>query len=989
MDKILEAVLVSPYSNAVKHGLIRRVLEAAKEPLDRQQCWSMLEVATKLFLLGDTKLKRDTGKEVFEAYAHHHPKEFEEFFSVRFILNLLQEGYGTLGTKSLKIIEYLHLGLQYLLQGSSADEVFSLLQTEVLRMVCERPGPKFCAGLAKLLSQNPQCIPTGKQLTLFCQQLVRSIGQFQCLSEAEDDIMEFLDHVIKVSGLLQKIWRAQTSSILPSLKELFTIISTTGQETPSNALASVVQFVPVELMDGVIKNLTNDDSISDAQMMTAINSIFSCDKCIIEHCYLTLMLTVFSKLYYPIVREGTLSVLKYMLLSFQHSPDAFHMLLPHIPKMVAALCKEDPKSGRSCLEQLAELIHCMIFRFSGFPDLYEPLMEAIKDLPVPNEERVKQLLGQNAWTSQKNELAPFYPRLAAKSNTGRIGLVNLGNTCYMNSVLQALFMASDFRQAVMYLKESDSQPLMMKLQRLFAFLEHSQRPAISPDNFLAASWPPWFSPGAQQDCSEYLKYLLDRLHEEEKTGRRINLKLRRSNSGPYIEEYQDFGKTLIEKMFGGKLMTNTCCLCCHNISLREEAFTDLSLAFPPPQKAAVRYGGSTSPALPIEEIGPKSTHSPLKSQNRMCRSPKRQRSPLKSEQPYVHIVPIEILGSHGKVETERPTFSRQYTEELEDHDGIEDAKNSAIASGEQTHAADGSRSVPDLINFFLSPEMLTGDNKYYCEMCASLQDAEKVVEVSEAPCYLILTLLRFSFDLKVMKRRKIIDNVYVPLVLKLPVRVSGKESPHKPSGIYLYKKTKPAYSGSNYISVIYDLCSVVVHSGISSESGHYYCYAREGLGTNGEGLISNGIQNVTSESQADSGSQWYLFNDTRVSFSSFESVSNVTSYLPKDTAYVLFYRQRTSQRGTAGPQHTSGAVKQYGEPPLSKEIMEAISKDNIQYLQEQEREARNRATYIPALSRSPMWWRGFGDDDDNEGSSGSCGPAAGGGGSGSFSRLVF
>lgn len=37
-----------------------------------------------------------------------------------------------------------------------------------------------------------------------------------------------------------------------------------------------------------------------------------------------------------------------------------------------------------------------------------------------------------------------------------------------------------------------------------------QRPAISPESFLSASWPPWFTPGAQQDCSEYLKYLLDR-----------------------------------------------------------------------------------------------------------------------------------------------------------------------------------------------------------------------------------------------------------------------------------------------------------------------------------------------------------------------------------------------------------------------------------------------------------------------------------------------
>lgn len=46
--------------------------------------------------------------------------------------------------------------------------------------------------------------------------------------------------------------------------------------------------------------------------------------------------------------------------------------------MVASLLKEDSNSGTSCLEQLAELVHCMVFRFPGFPDLYEPVMEAIK-----------------------------------------------------------------------------------------------------------------------------------------------------------------------------------------------------------------------------------------------------------------------------------------------------------------------------------------------------------------------------------------------------------------------------------------------------------------------------------------------------------------------------------------------------------------------------------------------------------------------------------
>lgn len=38
----------------------------------------------------------------------------------------------------------------------------------------------------------------------------------------------------------------------------------------SNTLASVVQYIPLELMEGTVRNLTNDRNISDAQMMTAI-----------------------------------------------------------------------------------------------------------------------------------------------------------------------------------------------------------------------------------------------------------------------------------------------------------------------------------------------------------------------------------------------------------------------------------------------------------------------------------------------------------------------------------------------------------------------------------------------------------------------------------------------------------------------------------------------------------------------------------------------
>ncbi|KAM6448707.1 ubiquitin carboxyl-terminal hydrolase 35 isoform 2-T3 [Liasis olivaceus] len=933
MDKILEAILASSYPDHMKQGLVRRIIEALKRTMDSEQCWSMLELSTNLFLLGDTKFKRSVGKEILEVCGLYHQEAFEEFFNAQFLLSLLQEGYGPLGKRSLYVFDYIYLGLPFVMDSASSNDIFSLLRTEVLRKICERPGLKQCVKISKLLIQYPLCIPMGKRQILFCQQLVRCIGQFHTTSGREEAVMDFLDQVIQVSLLLQKIWKTQMTAILPSLKELFTIISAIDQN-PSIALASVVQHVPLELMDSILRNLTNDDSITDLQMMTAIGRMIewiswplgkNLDKWIIAllkdlaavkkfsilmEVTLSKIERVFSKLLYPILREGALSILRYMLLSFQHSHEAFHLLLPHIPRVVAALQKENSNSALRCLDQLAELIHCMFFCFSGFPDLYEPLVEAIKALPIPNEDRIKHLLGQNAWTSQKNELASFYPRLASKSETGKIGLINLGNTCYMNSILQALFMASDFRRSVLNLAENNSQPLMAKLQWLFAFLEHSQRPAISPENFLLASWPPWFTRGAQQDCSEYLKYLLDRLHEEERTGRRICQKLKACSLLPSVDRQHSSNKTLIEKMFGGKIKTKIRCLKCLQVSSREEAFTDLSLAFPP---ADEYKAGLISSAFigSVEETCPEISQSRIQTQSRLKDLPDRSgklralgENPSKGS-------PIEMVGPKNE-EASLPLRSEQDAQPNKEFD---------LALQKQGSGSQTSRSVPDLINYFLSPEMLTAENRYHCENCASLQDAEKLTELTEGPHYLILTLLRFSFDLGTMRRKKILDNISVPLMLKLPVLMSSDPV------------RTPGWTSSckDFASVVYDLCSVVVHSGVSSESGHYYCYARECEDPATESLCKDTSWNVASAKSSDVEIQWYIFNDTRVFFSSFESVSNVTSFLPKDTAYLLFYRQRGSQSSN-GAGVESGWTNGGLHSP-DKSLMDAIAKDNILFLQ--------------------------------------------------------
>ncbi|XP_063112479.1 ubiquitin carboxyl-terminal hydrolase 35 isoform X2 [Cavia porcellus] len=1031
MDKILEAVVTSSYPASVKQGLVRRVLEAARQPLEREQCLALLALGARLYVGGADELPRRVGCQLLHVAGRHHPEVFAEFFSARRVLRLLQGGAGPPGVRALACVQ---LGLQLLPEGPAADEVFALLRREVLRTVCERPGPAACAQVARLLARHPRCVPDGPHRLLFCQQLVRCLGRFRCPSEGEEGAVEFLEQAQQVSGLLAQLWRTQPAAILPCLKELFAVISCTEEEPPSSALASVVQHLPLELMDGVVRNLSNDDSVTDSQMLTAISRMIdwvswplgkNIDKWIIAllkglaavkkfsiliEVSLAKIEKVFSKLLYPIVRGAALSVLKYMLLTFQHSHEAFHLLLPHIPPMVTSLVKEDSNSGTSCLEQLAELVHCMVFRFPGFPDLYEPVMEAIKDLHVPNEDRIKQLLGQDAWTSQKSELAGFYPRLMAKSDTGKIGLINLGNTCYVNSILQALFMASDFRHCVLRLTENNSQPLMTKLQWLFAFLEHSQRPAISPENFLSASWTPWFSPGTQQDCSEYLKYLLDRLHEEEKTGTRICQKLKQSSLPSPPEEPPSPSPTSVEKMFGGKIVTRICCLHCLNVSSREEAFTDLSLAFPPPERCRRRRLGSVM--FPAEEVGAREPPSVPQAPAASRVGPRRQRKHCITGDTPPTLLDIEGQAPPGAGEQGRPEEERKeepvereeegkevtVTEEeeqgkAEEEEGAKEKeeegekekeqeeaeekkekkekekeeeaaekeaeqegdslgrgmhKDAAPPSREQLCGPEGSRSVLDLVNYFLSPERLTAENRYYCESCASLQDAERVVELSQGPRYLILTLLRFSFDLRTMRRRKILDDVTIPLLLRLPLAGGRGQA--------------------------YDLCSVVVHSGVSSESGHYYCYAREGA--------ARPAPSLGTADRPEPENQWYLFNDTRVSFSSFESVSNVTSFFPKDTAYVLFYRQRPAEGSKTEP----GSPRARTEPTLHKDLMEAISKDNILYLQE--KEARSRAAYISALPASPHWGRGFDEDkDEDEGSPGGCNPAGGNGGD--FHRLVF
>lgn len=135
-----------------------------------------------------------------------------------------------------------------------------------------------------------------------------------------------------------------------------------------------------------------------------------------------------------------------------------------------------------------------------------------------------------------------------------------------------------------------------------------------------------------------------------------------------------------------------------------------------------------------------------------------------------------------------------------------------------------------LLDYYLQPEKLCGDNQYHCDVCGRLTDGERITMIVEAPPRLILTLKRFRFDPRSQQRTKLLQIVQLDKNIRLD-------------------------------KYQYELYAAVVHCGSSVDSGHYYTFAKD---------------------QSD----WYKFNDSSVIKTSIEDLCKLK---PPETPYVLFY----------------------------------------------------------------------------------------------------
>ncbi|WVZ85895.1 hypothetical protein U9M48_032753 [Paspalum notatum var. saurae] len=317
------------------------------------------------------------------------------------------------------------------------------------------------------------------------------------------------------------------------------------------------------------------------------------------------------------------------------------------------------------------------------------------------------------------------------------GLENFGNTCYCNSVLQALYFCIPFREQLLEYYTNNKNPgdaeenLLTCLADLFMqfhvvqstmnaifclasrdtmVVYHVELPllisqakkktgVIAPKRFVqrVKKQNELFRSYMHQDAHEFLNFLLNELVdilEKESSDAKDSPQSspEKAPNGPVQPLANGVKKeppvTLVHKNFQGILTNETRCLRCETVTARDETFLDLS-------------------------------------------------------------VDIE--------------------------------QNSSITS---------------CLKNFCSTETLNAEDKFFCDKCCSLQEAQKRMKIKKAPHILVIHLKRFKYIEQLGRYKKLSYRVVFPMELKLS-------------------------NTSDDVDTEYSLFAVVVHVGSGPNHGHY------------------------------------------------------------------------------------------------------------------------------------------------------------------------
>eukprot|EP00095_Tigriopus_kingsejongensis_P010320 maker-scaffold187_size272365-snap-gene-1.28 protein:Tk10320 transcript:maker-scaffold187_size272365-snap-gene-1.28-mRNA-1 annotation:"ubiquitin carboxyl-terminal hydrolase 38-like" len=1043
---------------------------------------SPADVSSLLALWAEWILNEDPDREplivefahgAFGSLSERHRPVFHEFVTPNFVIGAFTQ--NSRSQEKSRVVRFVSEILT-LLKSSNADQALEESQRTLVNVIkihlyaCLRAHGVHLGvaqSIALVYKTHPCVLPNPSEWTKFSNLVITLLAGYQ-IQHVGQDWEVFEQATEDVSLMLPLIWGRSSSvdGILDSLRVFYTIMSSEGKDylsSPGCGLLSIIDKIPTFFQEKAVQDMVEQSSQPSGEaravivletmikwltmrkakagispwIMSILRELQRRDRnsILIEIAY-SCTETLALALPQPKFTSAVEDIFFFFLLGFQHSESVFHAVVANVPHILTRLSalKWDER-----LQRLGEAVYFLMGRFPNFPDLYDPIQRTIGNIEDshllienPSEARVRELRSL-AWLSPIHSTTFIHSdtkissylvedALSLRSETGMVGLINLGNTCYMNSVLQALYITKNFCDDILSAPLSPSQVVLFRLQQVFAYLRYSQRSIYSPGEFLKAARPPWFESGRQQDCSEFLRYLIDTLDEQEKvslsskfnrvqpvcslppstsvkaltktataesnarlededipriTSRSSNMALdviselpenghqdeemlsqcsdvrmdedflgsRGSLSVPTrdgSDEEADFrGSRTSLGSFSMKHWTTEENLSTSSNAGSREGHLDIldgplsnyhsDSADSGIQSVGDSIGGSRDSMGdgkdPKERSGfPPSSHeepiSKVKPTTTTTTPPHEldanSRSTTKDECDSLASLVQKHLG--GKLRTR---YQCSQCLSISEHRETFTELHLAIPESKKTDLG-----MQHLVDGYLSPETLEGDNQYHCDNCQGLQDAEKSVHLLEAPQHLLCTLLRFKYERELNRKSKVFTDVEYTLDLELPIH-------HSEEGQTLVRTEKFA------------LYAIVIHSGYSSDGGHYYTYARP-------------PPRDMTELNCDT---WYIFNDSKVSFGNFQSFKDVVRQFPRDVAYQLMYIKMESQ-------DRAQVSRPRARRPLRADLKSAVDKDNLKFLREKERISARNQTPSSARGLYNKWENSKKDEDEGGGGSG-------------------
>ncbi|CAF1614654.1 unnamed protein product [Adineta ricciae] len=378
-----------------------------------------------------------------------------------------------------------------------------------------------------------------------------------------------------------------------SIEYLFETLSTPTKSKFSSAILYLFPRIQLDTIDSIVRNMYTDGRLTGDRLVAIIKCLIDLIDAPIEFSQhisyetwiagfcMTLITFNHHELLLKVIDETTSLLIDYLFLT--RTADNACQILFWFVRYDKRL-----QTFRSVVDHLANLFE----KLKTIPneELKTKLIELCQmgivlhpEYDISNESILKQIIHSvpqpdlNILLNHKN----FHSRLHSlnmendQKIKNRVGISNLGNTCYVNSVLQALYQCGLFRKYVLE-QRFDERVVLRELQLIFAELNLSKRAYINAVNFVRIARPTWFTVHEQQDCAEFLGYLLDTMKNEEKA----------------------LSSNEIHRLFTIQTCQRNRCQRCSIESYREESSNYLFLPIPSSDRSQDNYNYNQS-ATPI------------------------------------------------------------------------------------------------------------------------------------------------------------------------------------------------------------------------------------------------------------------------------------------------------------------------------------------------------------------------------------------------------